>query len=78
MSAKQVDLGQILENARGQMGKSVGIQSNALDFVFNECSTIILKQQEEIQRLNELLVKAEKNKIPVSKIEPPKNEQPPK
>ncbi len=62
MSFHQVDLGQILEGARGQMGKAVGLQSNALDHVFNECSTIILRQQEEIKRLNELLAKNAKEK----------------
>ncbi|MBC8548290.1 MAG: hypothetical protein H8D23_01440 [Candidatus Brocadiales bacterium] len=44
------------------MGKAVGLQSNALDHVFNECSTIILRQQEEIKRLNELLAKNAKEK----------------
>jgi len=57
MSQQPKDLGQILENARGQMGKAVGLNSNALDYVFNECSNIILKQQDEIKRLNELLAK---------------------
>ena len=57
----QADLGKILEGARGQMGKATGLYSNALDFVFNECSNIILTQQEEIKRLNELLAKKAKN-----------------
>jgi len=54
------DLGQILESARGQMGKATGLYSNALDFVFNEASNIILGQQEEIKRLNALLAKQAK------------------
>ena len=54
------DLGQILEQARGQMGKATGLYSNALDFVFNEASNIILGQQEEIKRLNALLAKKAK------------------
>lgn len=58
MSENQ-DLGKILEGARSQMGKAVGLQSNALDFVFNELSNIILGQQEEIKRLNGLLAKNE-------------------
>jgi hypothetical protein len=57
MSSQPKDLGQILEQARGQMGKANGLISNALDFIFNETSNVILQQQEEIKRLNELLAK---------------------
>ena len=59
MSQNNQDLGKVLEGARSQMGKAVGLQSNALDFVFNELSNIILRQQDELKRLNELLAKNE-------------------